>query len=66
MEIGIKGIGEEDGRTYRMFLGLIIKHHRVQIAPVQESAKFWVRDSFSAGRAKSEIPARTRDHYNIC
>jgi hypothetical protein len=49
--------------TYRIFLGLMIKHHRVQMAPVQVRAKFWVRERFSAGRAKSAIPARTRHHY---
>jgi hypothetical protein len=36
--------------TYKMFLGLIIKHQRVQMAPVHMSAKFWVRESFSGGR----------------
>lgn len=52
--------GEE--KTYRMFLGLMIKHHRVQMKPVQVRAKFWVKESFSAGRAKSEMPAMTRAH----
>jgi hypothetical protein len=51
-----------DGGTYRMFLGLMIKHHRVQIAPVAVRAAFCVRESFSAGRAKSATPARTRHH----
>lgn len=46
-----------------MLRGLIIKHQRVQMAPVAIRAAFWVRDSFSAGRAKSEIPAMTRAHY---
>lgn len=38
------------------------KHHLVQIAPVQTSAAFCERERDSAGRAKSEIPARTRPH----
>lgn len=46
-----------------MFLGLMIKHQRVQIAPVQVRAAFWVRERDSAGRAKSETPARTRAHW---
>jgi hypothetical protein len=50
--------------TYSIFLGRMTKHQRVQMRPVQVRAKFWVKESFSAGRAKSEIPARTRDHYN--
>lgn len=50
-------------RTYRMFLGLMIKHQRVQIAPVQVRAAFWVRERDSAGRVKSETPARTRAHW---
>lgn len=41
----------------------MIKHQRVQMAPVAIRAQFWVRDSFSAGRLKSEIPAMTRAHY---
>ncbi len=41
----------------------MIKHHRVQMRPVQVRAMFWVRESFSAGRAKSEIPAMTMAHY---
>ena len=47
-----------------MFLGLITKHHLVHIAPVPIRARFCVRDSVSAGRAKSLIPARTRAHYH--
>lgn len=46
-----------------MFLGLIMKHHRVQIAPVHVRARFCVRESFSAGLVKSLAPARTRVHY---
>lgn len=41
----------------------MIKHHRVQIAPVAVKAAFCVRESFSAGRQKSDTPARTIDHY---
>lgn len=48
--------------TYRTLRGLIIRHQRVQIAPVAIKAQFWVRESFSAGRLKSEIPAMTRAH----
>ena len=48
-----------------MLRGLIIRHHLVQIAPVHVRAKFWVRESFSAGRARSAIPAKTRDHYCV-
>lgn len=50
------------GGTYNIFLGLMTKHHRVQMAPVHMSAKFWVRESDSAGRAKSAAPARTSPH----
>lgn len=46
-----------------MFLGLMIKHQRVQMAPVAVRAAFWVRERDSAGRAKSETPARTRAHW---
>ena len=46
-----------------MFLGLIIKHHLVQIVPVPIRARFCVRESFSAGRKKSDTPARTRAHF---
>ena len=49
-----------------------MRHQRVQISPVQVSARFCVKDSFSAGRAKSEMPAMTSAHcvhvsflYNI-
>lgn len=38
------------------------KHQRVQIKPVHMREKFCAKDSFSAGRAKSETPARTRAH----
>jgi hypothetical protein len=41
----------------------MIKHQRVQMAPVAVRAPFCVRESFSAGRWKSEIPAMTRAHY---
>ncbi|KAJ0163590.1 hypothetical protein CTA2_2745 [Colletotrichum tanaceti] len=40
----------------------MIRHQRVQMMPVAVRAAFWVRDSFSAGRAKSATPARTRAH----
>jgi len=46
-----------------MFLGRITKHHLVQIDPVAMSAAFCVRESFSAGRRKSEAPARTTPHF---
>ncbi len=49
-----------------MFFGLMIKHHRVQIAPVAVRATFWVRESFSAGRVKSAIPEMTIPHYVHC
>src|SRR5690606_945387 len=55
---GGRGLG-----TYSQFLGLIIKHHRVQMRPVQVRAMFWVTESFSAGRAKSEMPAITSAHF---
>lgn len=48
-----------------MFLGLMIKHHRVQINPVAVRAAFWVRESFSTGRYMSEMPARTIDHFQF-
>jgi hypothetical protein len=44
-------------------LGLIIKHHLVQIRPVAVRAPFCVKLSFSAGRAKSLIPAITSAHF---
>lgn len=43
-------------------MGLMMRHQRVQMKPVAVRAAFWVRESFSAGRAKSETPARTRAH----
>lgn len=49
--------------TYRMLRGLMIKHQRVQMAPVAIRAPFWVSESFSAGRLKSEMPAMTSAHY---
>jgi len=56
MKWGILG-KEKEGKaemggegTYMIFLGLMIKHHRVQIRPVQVRATFCVRESFSAGR----------------
>lgn len=52
-------------KTYRTLRGLIIMHQRVQMAPVPIRAAFWVRESFSAGRVKSAIPAMTRHHYKI-
>jgi len=51
------------GYAYSRFLGLIIKHHRVQIVPVAVRARFWVMDREEAGRAKSDMPARTKDHF---
>ena len=48
--------------TYRRLRGFIMKHQRVHIAPVPIRAKFCVRDSFSGGRLKSEMPAMTRAH----
>lgn len=41
----------------------MIKHHRVQIKPVAVRARFWVKDNFSAGRAKSDMPAMTSAHF---
>lgn len=49
--------------TYSIFCGRMTKHHRVQIEPVAMSAAFWVRDNFSAGRKKSDAPARTTPHF---
>lgn len=37
-------------KAYMIFLGLMIKHQRVQIRPVHVRATFWVMESFSAGR----------------
>jgi len=51
------------GSAYSRFLGLIMKHHRVQIVPVAVRARFWVMDREEAGRAKSDMPARTKDHF---
>lgn len=51
--------------TYRIFLGLIMKHHRVHISPVAVRARFCVRESFSAGLAKSLIPAITIAHWGL-
>ncbi len=45
-----------------MFFGLMIRHHLVQITPVAVRAAFWVKDNVSAGRQKSETPARTSAH----
>ena len=39
------------------------KHQRVQMAPVQVRAAFWVRESWEAGRARSAAPAMTIDHF---
>jgi hypothetical protein len=44
---GGRGNGE---MAYMIFLGLMIKHQRVQIKPVHVRATFCVRESFSAGR----------------
>ena len=46
-----------------MFLGRMTKHHLVQMDPVARRAAFCVRESFSAGRRKSEAPARTTPHF---
>jgi hypothetical protein len=43
-------------------LGVMTKHHLVQIRPVAVSAPFCERESFSAGRERSEMPATTRLH----
>lgn len=43
----------------------MIRHHLVQIRPVVVSAAFCVTESFSAGRAKSEMPANTSPHFII-
>jgi hypothetical protein len=51
--------------THRTFLGLMIRHQRVQMAPVAVRAAFWVSESVSAGRQKSETPARTRAHWGV-
>lgn len=40
-----------------------MRHQRVQIRPVAVRAPFCWRESFSAGRAKSAMPARTRAHF---
>lgn len=40
-----------------------MKHHLVQMEPVAMRARFCVRDSFSAGRRKSDAPARTTPHF---
>lgn len=53
------------GESYRTFLGLMIKHHLVQIAPVAVKARFCVRERFSAGRERSLMPAMTRAHYEF-
>lgn len=60
----VRGNRADRIRTYRTLRGLMIRHQRVQMAPVAIRAQFWVRDSFSAGRLKSEIPAMTRAHYS--
>lgn len=51
--------------THRTFFGLMIKHQRVQMAPVAVKAAFWVRERVSAGRQKSETPARTSAHCYV-
>lgn len=58
----VNGEGVSSLFTHSMFLGVMTKHQRVQIKPVHIREKFWAKDSFSAGRAKSETPARTRAH----
>ena len=40
----------------------MIKHQRVQMAPVHIRARFCVRESWEAGRVKSAAPARTSPH----
>ena len=49
-------------RTYKTFLGLMTKHHRVQIMPVAISARFCCSERDSAGRVKSDAPAITKPH----
>jgi hypothetical protein len=49
--------------THSIFLGLMTKHHLVQIEPVAINAMFCVRESLSAGRRKSDAPARTTPHF---
>jgi hypothetical protein len=49
--------------THSMFCGLMTKHHLVQIEPVAIRARFWVMESLSAGRTKSDAPARTTPHF---
>jgi hypothetical protein len=48
--------------TYKMLRGRMTKHHRVQMSPVDIRAAFCVSESFSAGRARSAIPAMTMAH----
>lgn len=48
--------------THKRLRGLMTKHQRVQIDPVSMRAMFCVNDNCSAGRAKSETPARTSPH----
>jgi hypothetical protein len=51
--VGVReeGLGRRRGRgKYIIFLGLMIKHQRVQMRPVHVRATFCVRESFSAGR----------------
>jgi len=43
----------------------MIMHQRVQMAPVAVRAAFCVRERVSAGRQKSETPARTRAHWVV-
>lgn len=47
---GEGGKGGREGETHSRFRGFMMKHHRVQMAPVAVRARFWVRESFSAGR----------------
>lgn len=49
----------------KTFLGLMIKHHRVQMAPVAMSARFCWRERFWAGRKKSDTPASTSPHCSL-
>ena len=45
-----------------MLRGLMMKHQRVQIRPVQVRAAFCESERSEAGRAKSAAPARTSPH----
>lgn len=52
-----------DYESYKRFCGLMMKHHRVQIAPVDRRARFWFKERDSGALAKSATPARTMTNY---